>query len=279
MKRLNSWLSATTILVGAVAASAQLQLVADCESQRVFGGEARPLSLVFSNGGAAPVKVELRTRLVQASSATVVPIAERPWKQLQVLPNQTVVEVMTLDFPAVKAETRFLIQWVAGASNIVGRTEVLVYPTNLLTQLTALAGDEPLGVFDPADALKPLLRLQAVPFQDLFEDGPDKFRGKLAVFGPFETKAQMRTSLRDDIRALAKRGIAVVWLQPPPEKHAPIKPSFYFVSEGGGIVVVAAHSLVAQLATRPEAQLNLLGLAEEALHPTPMNLPETETKN
>jgi len=124
-----------------------------------------------------------------------------------------------------------------------------------------------------------LLRTQAVEFDDLVETGADKFRGKLAVFGPFETKAQMRTSLRDDIRALAKRGVAVVWLQPPPGPAAPFKPSFYLVREEPGAVIVAAHDLTARLAERPQAQLNLIRLAGEALHPTPMNLPESETNN
>jgi hypothetical protein len=42
---------------------------------------------------------------------------------------------------------------------------------------------------------------------------------------------------------------------------------------------VAEHNLFAQLAQRPEAQLNLLRLAEEALHPTPLDLPGTDTNN
>ena len=256
-----------------------LPSVAAAESQQVFAGGNRVIAVQLQNDLTTPVTVELRVRLLQATVATTAPLQELPWKQVQLLPGQIVRESVGLDFPPVRTETRFLLQWIAGGSNVIGQTEVLVYPTNLLTQLKSLAGDEPLGVFDPADALKPLLRTQAVEFVDLVETGTDKFHGKLAIFGPFETKAQMRASLRDDIRALAKRGVAVLWLLPPPEQRAPLKPSFSVVREAGGVVVVAASSLVTQLAERPEAQLNLLRLAEEALQPTPLALPETESSN
>ncbi len=261
------------------AGAPKLPLIAATAPQQLFAGLHRVVSVKLQNDLGTPVVADLRVRLLQTTTATTTTIAEQGWKQVQLLPGQAILESITLDFPPVRAETPFLIQWIAGVTNVVGATEVLAYPTNLLTQLKTLAGDEPLGVFDPTDELKPLLRSLAVEFQDLIEDGTDKYQGKLAVFGPFETKTQMRASLRDDIRTLAKRGVAVVWLLPPPEIRAPLKPSFYVVREAGGAVVVAAPSLVTQLAERPEAQLNLLRLAEEALQPTPLALPETESSN
>jgi hypothetical protein len=254
-------------------------LMAESEPQHVFSGVARSVSVKLQSVGTQPVLVDLRWRLLQTTTATTTTIAEPAWRQMELQPGQTVLESIRLDFPPVRAETRFLLHWIEGGSNIIGQTEVFVYPTNLLMQLQALAGDGPLGVFDPADTLKPLLRLQAVPFQDLLEHGTEKFPGKLAMFGPFESKMQMRASLREDIRILAKRGVAVVWLLPPLEPSAPLKPSFYAVRQAGGAVVVAEHSLVMHLAERPEAQLNLVRLVEEALHPTPLVLPETECSN
>lgn len=256
-----------------------LPSVAAAGPQQVFAGGSRVIAVRLQNNLVTPVTVELRVRLLQATGATTAPLQEMPWKQMQLLPGQTVLESVVLDFPPVRAETRFLLQWSEGASNIIGRTEVVVYPTNLLARLKTLAGDDPLGVFDPGDQLKPLLRTQGVEFQDLSEAGTDKFFGKLAIIGPFGSKSQMRASLRDEVRALAKRGVAVVWLQPPVEKFAPLKPSFYVVRETGGAVVVAAHDLVAQPAERPQAQLNLLRLAEEALQSVSINLPETEISN
>lgn len=173
-------------------------------------------------------------RVCQTTSANAAPLPERPWKPLTVLPGQTVLETAALDFPAVRVETSFLVQWLDGANAVLGKTEVRVFPTNLLARLQTLAGDSPLGVFDPADQLKPLLRPLAAEFQDLAEDGTDKFTGKLAVFGPFAPKSQMRASLTSDIRALAKRGAAVVWLQPPPAPRDSLRPSFHTVRVGGG---------------------------------------------
>jgi hypothetical protein len=279
MKPRHSWVVAAAILIEVMVAPAQLRLAAERETPRVFAGKAQNLELELVNPDGKTVAANLGVRLVQTSSATAVTVGEIKWKELSVLPGQTVLEAVALDFPPVRAETRFLLQWIEGSSNVIGQTEVLVYPTNLLMQLQALAGDEPLGVFDPADTLKPLLRLQAVSFQDLLEHGTEKFQGKLAMFGPFESKMQMRAGLREDIRTLAKRGVAVVWLLPPPEPSAPLKPSFYAVRQAGGAVVVAEHSLVMHLAERPEAQLNLVRLVEEALHPTPLVLPETECSN
>jgi hypothetical protein len=247
--------------------------------QHLFAGVNRVVSVKLHNELGASASVALRVRLLQTTTATTTTIGEQGWKQVQLAPGQTILERITLDFPAVRAETRFLLQWIEGGSNIVGQTQIRVYPTNLLAQLQDRAGVEPLGVFDPNNALKPLLRMQAVAFQDLLEEGMEKFRGKLAICGPFETKAQMQERHRDDIRALAKRGVAVVWLQPPTTELDPFKPSFYVVREHPGAVVVAAHELTAGLAEGPQAQLNLVQLAEAALQPTPWELPEIEASN
>ena len=268
-----------SLMLSLVHTQAQLGIVAGAEEQAVFCGEGRLVRLVIRNRDDNSVGASLRLRLHQTTTATTVLLREAAWKPLQVLPGQTVLETATLDFPPVHAETRFLIQWLDGTNTVLGKTEVRVFPTNLLATLRTLAGESPLGVFDPADQLKPLLRPLEVPFQDLAEDGTDKFVGKLAVFGPFESKQKMRASLSGDIRVLAKRGVAVVWLQPPPAKRAPLRPSFYTVRVGDGTVVVAQASLVAHLSESPEAQLNLLRLAELALRPVAFDLPDTEISN
>ena len=190
------------------------------------------------------------------------------------LPGQTVLESATMTFPPVKAETRFLVQWLEGTNKVAGTTEVLVYPPDLLKGLKPLAGEEPLGVLDPQNQLKPLLRAVAADFQDLEDTGLEDYHGKLAIIGPFQTKAQMRESLVNrSVKALARRGAAVVWIQPPPEKRQELKPSFYAVPEGKGAVVVVQAHLVANLAEKPQAQLNLIQFARLALHSEPLQLP------
>ena len=96
------------------------------------------ISATFHNAGGQDFKNQISTRISQASSATAVSLGERPWKELQVLPGQTVLESAQLDFPAVKAETKFLVQWVQNSNSVIGKTEVLVYPTNLLHELKLL---------------------------------------------------------------------------------------------------------------------------------------------
>ena len=264
---------------GSLARSALPKLLPDPQPQRVFSGGLRQIHAFWRNDGVERVDCSLRLQLCQAASTTVASMGGQPAKPLVVLPGQTIVETNAVSFPAVKAATRFLIQWVERTNKVFGTTEVLVYPRNLLAQLKTLAGGEPLGVFDPVNELKPLLRAQSVAYQDLLEDGTDKFHGRLAILGPFASKQQMRERLADDIRALAKRSVAVVWLQPSPDPRAPLKPSFYTVRVGEGTVVVAQAEMVSRLAENPEAQLNLIRLAEAALRPEPLDLPEPRNSN
>jgi len=256
------------------AAPGPLEVLADNETQYTFTGEGRQISDRFRNPGANPVAVDLHTRLHQASSGITAPLGEASWKKLTVLPGQTVLEAAPMTFPPVKAETRFLVQWLDGTNQVIGITEVLGYPPDLLKELKPLAGDDPLGVLDPQNQLKPLLKAAAVEFQDLEDTGLENYHGKLAIIGPFQSRGQMREDLPSSLKALARKGVAVVWLQPPPEKRQELKPTFYTALEGKGAVVVVQAGLVADLAEKPAAQLNLIQLARLALHPEPPQLPQ-----
>ncbi len=213
-------------------------------------------------------------RLMQLTSATATTLAEQPWKTLQVLPGQTVIESATLDFPDVRAETHFLIQWIDTTNHAFGATEVRVYPTNLLAELKTLAGERlPVGVFDPANLLKPLLNALKMDCEDLQESGVARFTGKLAIAGPFDTREQMPGDLRERIEKLARKGAGVVWLQPPPESRDKLQPSFRIVPVGAGAVVVVQAQLIGNLADSPQAQLNLIQLCRLARQPEPPSLP------
>jgi hypothetical protein len=286
-------------------ANAQPKLLSDAAPQCVFSGQSRNIAVIWRNPSDAMVGAEIHTRILQTSSATVALVGESAWKRLQVLPGQTVLESVRLDFPAVKAETRFLVQWLVadsgagfqtvqsgGATNkvmghpssaeltdkmpvpLLGTTEVLVYPTNLLAELKPLAGDEPLGVFDPSNQLKPLLKNLKVTFTDLENAGLENFSGRLAIIGPFSARSQMREGLAIQIKMLAKKGVAVVWLQPPLEKRGELSPSFYAVPESTNAVVIVQPELVANLAEDPQSQLNLIYFCKLALNPSPPALPD-----
>lgn len=264
---------AVVLACTAAAFGAPLQVLPDRHPQCEFGATAQKISVTWKNPGDARARADIRVRLLQASSATVMPIGEIPWKRLEVLPGQTILESVPLDFPAVNAETTFLIQWLTETNRVTGETQVLVYPTNLLGELKVIASEGDLGVLDPSGELKPLLKQNDVPFLDLGEMSLADFSGKLAIIGPFRSKAQVREGLAWTLRRMARKGTAVVWIQPPPDPGADIKPSYYTVPEGKGSVVIVQPDLVADFSSNPKSQLNLNYLCKLALKPSPPALP------
>lgn len=247
----------------------------------VFAGDARKISLTWQNLSDVAVEVDVRARIYQTSSATTILLNEVLWKKLQVLPHQTVMESAQLDFPPVKAETKFLVQWVEN-TNVIGKTEVLVYPTNLLAELKSLAGDNPVGLFDPQNQLKPIFKGLQIEFTDLEDVGLDHFQGKLAIIGPFQSKSQIYESLANQIQALAKKKTAVVWIQPSADSsrrgdREKLQPSFYSVTENQIAIVIVQPELVANIAENPRAQLNLIYFCKLALTPQPLTLPNMST--
>lgn len=278
MKRLRckTWMLvwAISLLVLPPNIHAQLEIKPFETRQAFFPGPARPVTVEFYNPTGKMVGTSLRTRLYQASSSTVIPLGEpQNWKNLQVLPGQTVLESTPLTFPPVNNATPFLVQWLDEKNQVLGKTEVSVYPTNLLQALQPLAGEKSLGIFDPQNQLKPLLKSLDLQFEDLAEAGLDSFSGKLAIIGPFQSKVQMHEGLAEQIKALAKKGRAIVWIQPPPGKKEKLQPSFYTVPEKQIAVLVVQSDLVADLPENPLSQLNLIYFCQLAIHPENPSLP------
>jgi len=255
-------------------AHAHLEVISNADAPRVFFGERKVISVTLHNPSAQEFNAEIRTRIYQTSSATAVPVSEAAWKTLRVLPHQAVLETVSLNFPAVKAETRYIVQWLDD-TNVIGKTEVLVYPTNLLAELKPLLDGETVGVLDPNDKLKPLLRQNGVTFTDLGQTALENFSGRLAILGPFRSKAQLPEDVAKRTKAMAKNGVAIVWLQPPPGPREKLQPSYYSVAAGTNTIVVAQSSLVVDLPELPQSQLHLLRLCRLALHPEPPALPES----
>lgn len=258
------------------AALVQLEFQPGARPQSIFAGAARNISVIWHNPADKPVEEPIRTELYQTTSSTVVLLAKADWKTLETLPQQTVLESAQLDFPAVKAETIFLVRWIASAENntILGQTEVRVYPTNLLAELKPLLRGGSIGVFDPQNELKPLLKCLPVKYEDLENTGPTNYSGKLAVVGPFANRAQMPRNFAKEIKGLARRGVAVVWILPAPEENAKLLPSFYTVMEKANPVIIVQPELLADLPDNPESQQNLIDLCKHALKPEPPVLPE-----
>lgn len=259
-------------------AGAELRLLPDQEPQRVFAGEAQQITVVWRNDSGQNFEGEIRARILQSSSATVVPLGELRWKQLQVLPQQTILESATLDFQAVKTETKFLVQWLENTNRVIGTTKVLVYPTNLLAELKPLLNGQNIGVLDPANELKPLLRQNGVTYLDLGEQSLEDFSGTLAILGPFTSKAQMPNDLIKCCKTMVKKNVAVVWIQPPTDGYDKLQPSFYTVSSGTNAIVIVQAGLVARLAEQPQSQQRLMQFCRLALNPEPVVLPTFYTQ-
>jgi hypothetical protein len=273
MKWFVTWLMGGMLLGTSAIAGPQLQLVAEAEPQAVFGGTNPSISLCWRNAGETANETQIQSRTMQLTSATAVCVGEAPWKKLQVLPGQTVLESAVLDFPSVRAETRFLIQWCDGASNVLGATDVLVYPTNLLEELGVLMNhdENALGIYDPLNQIKPLLKNEGVKFVDLENVELEKFRGKLAIVGPFESKAEIKNGLANEIKTIAKNGAAVVWVQPPAaardwETQNP-QPSFYSMPQGNSVILIVQAEMMKNLPGNPRGQFNLIYFCKLALRP------------
>ena len=239
-------------LLVAVPVFAQLEIVPDDQPQAVFAGKPQAVRLVIHNKADKQVDLECTTRLFQATAATAVPVGEaQPWKALHVLPGQTIIETATFTFPVVRAASKFLVQW-----GELGRTPVFVYPDDLLKSLSKLAGDNPLGVFDPDNQLKPALKHAGVKYAD-FEIETEDCRFALV----------WTARLPETVAAHIKKGMGVVWIRP---TKAPVA---YADRREAGIVVVVPPATLAGLAESPSPQLNLLRFAELAVQLPENNQP------
>jgi len=267
-----------TLILAAVAgamtgmAQAPLQIVTDDNPASVFGGATAQIRVTFANASGQDFDNLIRIRIFQAASATVVPVGDMTWKQLHVLSGQTVLESARLEFPAVKAKTKFLVRWLENTNRVIGTTEVEVYPTNLLAGQKPLLGEATMGVLDPNNELKPLLRQNGVKFVDLEQTALEDFSGSLAILGPFHSKSQLPENAASRCKMMATHGTAVLWLRPPDASRDRLLPSYLFVTASTNSIVVADAKLVENLQENPESQLRLVELCRQALHLEPATL-------
>jgi hypothetical protein len=245
------WLVAALWPLGA---TAQIELVPDAEPPAVFASRPQNIHVALRNVGGTTVTSDVQTLLFQLTSATTISIGKaRPWKRIEILPRQTVLETLPVEFPAVRSSSRFRVEFPG-----IGSTEVTVYPNDLLKRLNTLAGEQPLGVYDPDEQLKPVLKQAAVSVAD-FETEPTD--SKLAIVW------SSAAGLPEPIASRVKKGMSAVWIR------SSTIPTTYAVHQGAGMVVVAPASTVRGLVDSPVPQLNLIRDAELALEPEALRLP------
>src|SRR4051812_6835695 len=201
MKRVMRWALLGLIFGHLETVQAGLQLFRGSEVPAVFSRDSYTITNRWHNDSNEAIDIAIRARLFQTSSSTAAPLSDFSEKRIRMLPGQTVLETFELTVPEIKGETLFLIQWLTGVNQVLGTARVLVYPTNLLTELRALVGIDGLGVFDPDNRIKPSLQALGILFVDLEVTDVRDFRGRLLLLGPFSSKTQMADELTDDVRS------------------------------------------------------------------------------
>jgi hypothetical protein len=182
-------------------------------------------------------------------------------------PQQTVLEHASLSFPEVRGVTLFVVHWITATDQMVGRSLVRVHPPHPLRELKTLAGEEPVGICDPGNVLRPLLEGAGVSTIDLLDVGFDSFQGKLAVLGPFADSRLLPERFQARLKSLLSHPVAVVCFQPPVAVPADLQPTYWLVRADTGVVIYAQDRLADGLAQNPRAQQNLVALARLARQP------------
>lgn len=244
----------------------------------VFGGGTREIVVRVQNSTNTPVSPELGARLFQLTSATAAPVGTVPLRRVSLAAGQGGLERFRIEFPAVRTETRFRLQWSADGAS-AGGTEVWVYPAQILAGIGALTQGKAIGLHDPDGRIRPVLTEAGIVTIDLNGTDPADFEGSLAIYAPALAAAKVPPGRRAEVRALAERGVAVVWFQPPVEPPDEPSPRYRTVPVGPSAVVVADGEPVTRIAEAPDAQRFLLHLVREALKPAPVELPVTDRSN
>jgi hypothetical protein len=199
------------------------------------------------------------------------PLGEvQAWKKLTLAPNQTVVESLEIELPALRGITTFRIVWYDGERKL-GTTPISAFPGELLKPLEALAGAKPVGLLDPEGQFK--ATLGGLPLHELKEaEDVTSAETQLILVAPM-TDASRPAGLKEALKRKAATGCGVVWIQPAALRQLESVPDAYVVNEGTGRIVVATATTVADLADSPGAQLNLVRLAELAVGKKQLELP------
>ena len=203
-------------LIVAWAALAQMEFLPAAAPQAVFAGQPSAIQVTLRNLGPDEVHTEFSTRLFQVSSTTTMPVGgPQPWKRIQALAGQTIVESVPVSLPEVRVITPFRLQILAGEKSVAQYT-IVACPPDLLKQLPAITGGKPVGIFDPEGRLSPVFNKTgaASVVIDIGDNDPSDDYA-LAILGPFSSPDKVPADLAARAHELAKRNVTVIALLPP----------------------------------------------------------------
>ncbi len=259
-------IAALLLLICPLPLAAQLAVSAEAAVQVVFSGEPAALVVLVGNGGRETLKGGVSTRIFQLSSATRIPLGEKqPWKELEVLAGQTVRENLELTFPVLAEPALYRVEFASAAGDPLGAVPVRACPRNALQILARWSGTRPVAVRDAGGKLDDLLKKNGVTTSDLTgEAATAEFRGPLAILRSADGTAAEKERLRGIADALARRGVAVLWLQPAP---GGIERETRTVGKGGPVCELALRDFD-RLENSASAQMRLLESARFLLFPS-----------
>ncbi|MCL4180848.1 MAG: hypothetical protein KJ072_24260 [Verrucomicrobia bacterium] len=257
-----------------VAVQAQLEFLPDPPAAVVFGGKPQtihvrihrssPPHAIVTNAERQEFKVGFR--LFQESSGLAVPLGPvQPWKVLSILPGQTLLETVTVEFPSVKRSTDGVVRWETEDGSGLGSTRVRVVPTDLITELRTLTGGGSVGVVNASTAMTALFEGAGLAVEDL-TDLPQRQEAHVIVVMPGELAETQPALLARRIRLWVESGRTVVWFKSDPSAWTS---TLAERRPGQGSLVTVDAGMVERLDTA-EAQWRLVNLVRWACRPTAM---------
>ena len=229
-------------------------------TQVVFPG-LQPIEVRIRNLINQTQQVHLEATLFQLSSSTAMPAGVRTNRQVRLQSNQTIVEQLVLLFPEVRTPTLFQIRWTTATNEQVGKSLVQVIPADSLKSLNKLVGDQSLGVVDPDDRFKPLLKGKGVEFAEVGESEWAEFAGKviLVVEGPGLSPEFQQSILAGHSR------VSLLWLR---EGKAPLGlPGLSLVRENQKSMAILDFPGLLTETNSAAAQYQLVRAVENLLNP------------
>lgn len=158
-----------------------------------------------------------------------------------------------------------LVQWITDGTKALGAEPVEVVSPDALRELGALAGDLPILLHDPENALKPALEQAGVEFTDLQQTPAIANDTRLAVIGPFSAPSDKTSLLPVALRKALRQVPAVIG--PCESSESPLlRGRVVEVTRDAGRVEVRFPSgFLRDPATNARSQLRLIELARLSL--------------
>jgi hypothetical protein len=234
----------------------------------VFPG-TNQFTLLWTNKGAERIDLDLIGKVFQTGGniAIVLPIEIKT--KLQLFPNQTALVPASLVAPDVRGKTKLLIQWQA-ASEVIGNTEVVVFPRDLLHELELLAGETPIAVVTSDETIKNAFKVAKAKFDALEKADAADYKGKLMIVKDASLSIE---ALRKTLAPVATRGAVVVCIIPSSDDTTPLRPTFFATEYGRSVMVFVQEQFVENFDINPESQSRLVEICKLAIKPDRRGLP------